>query len=146
MNITKEWLEEMNACTAGIDWFLAQTETAGITVVKKLLAENHFEWANWLIVRLMDRKQKIRYSCFAARQVLVIFEKQYPDDKRPRLALEAAEKCIEEDTQENRAAAREAAWEAWAAWEAAREAWAAAGEVAMQSKIIENGINILEAK
>ena len=55
---------------------------------------------------------------------------QYPEDKRPREAIEAAKKCIENDTPENRAAARAAAWAAaraaWAAEAADAAAWAAA--------------------
>jgi hypothetical protein len=136
MKITKEWLNEQNACVDGMAWFLAQSETDGITVVKKLMMEDHFDWANWLIVRLISHEQKISYACFATRQVLGIFEKKYPDDKRPRLAIEAAEKCITENTQENRDAARAAArvawaagaaaWDALAAGDAAKTAWAAA--------------------
>jgi hypothetical protein len=48
-------------------------------------------------------------SDYASDQVINIFEKSYPDDKRPREAIEAAKKVISEDTQQNRNAAANAA-------------------------------------
>lgn len=68
-----------------------------------------------------------------AEAVLPIFEKEYPDDSRPRKAIEAARKYARgEITDQERDAARDAAraagvaWDAWdAAWVAARAAGAA---------------------
>lgn len=127
MKINKKWLKEKEACKEGADWFLEkygdQGETEGLQVVKDLMADNKPEWANWLIVRIMERKQYLVYAIFAAEQVIDIFEKEYPSDNRPRLAIEAAKKVLEDDNRENRAAATAAADAARAAWAAA---WAAA--------------------
>ena len=159
--ITKEWLKKNNACSDGYKWFVDQDETDTVKVLRKLMSEDKFDLANWTIVRIFDRKQRIKYAVFAAEQVLGIFEKKYPDDKRPREAIEAARKCIEHNTQRNRDAARDAAWAAWAAaWDAAGDAartaaWAAgaardaagdAAKKAMQTKILKYGISLLEAK
>jgi hypothetical protein len=38
----------------------------------------------------------------AARSCIHVFEKEYPDDDRPRKALEAVEKWLKEPTEENR--------------------------------------------
>lgn len=92
MNITKEWLKEKGACSAGAEWFLKQKETDGVNVVKKLIKENQLDWANWLIVRIMDYKQYVSYAVYAAEQVIDIYEKKYPGDDRPRKAIEAANK------------------------------------------------------
>ena len=160
MKITKDWLKKKSACALGVAWFNAQQETDGATVVKKLMLENHFDWANWLIVRVMERKQCLAYAIFAAEQVLDIFEKKYPGDKRPRLAIKAAKQCLEKDTPENRADA--AGWAdaagSWAAGAAAgyaadraadAAAWAAgdadaAARENMQIKILNYGIKLLE--
>ena len=158
MKITKEWLEEEAACHEGIEWLENQKLSDGLEIVKSLMGEDKTknEWANWLIVRIMDRKQYLSYSIFAARQVLDIFEKKYPTDNRPRLAIEAAEKCLREDSAAARAAARAAGDAAWstagdaarAAWASRATAWAAgdAAQIKMQIKILKHGIELLEAK
>jgi len=125
MKITNECLKSANACKDGREWFKAQTEMDGVKVVEKLVAENKLEWAKWAICRLFDRQQKIQFAVFAAEQVLDVFEKKYPDDKRPRMAIAAAKAVVENDTKENRAAehaASAAASAAWAASDAARAA------------------------
>jgi hypothetical protein len=105
MKITEQWLEEKSACSEGVEWFFEQKETEGIRVVKKLIKEKQLNWANWLIVRVMNYKQYVSYAVFAAEQVIDIFEKKYPNDKRPREAIEAAKKCIEDPIEENKKAA-----------------------------------------
>jgi hypothetical protein len=78
------------------------------------------------------------FAADCAEHVLPIFEKKYPDDKRPRLAILAARdfaygKISAKERDAARAAARAAAWDAARA--AARDAagaaaWAAAGAAA----------------
>jgi hypothetical protein len=74
----------------------------------------------------------IEFACRCAEHVLHFYEDKYPDDKRPRKAIEAARVCITDKSPAARAAAwatRDAAWAA--AWAAARDAaWAAAGDAA----------------
>ncbi len=144
MIITTDWLKEHNACSEGMDWFSMQSETDGRAVMESLISAGEIEWANWLITRMLDRKSRIRYAVFAAEQVLDIFEKQYPKDKRPRIAIESARLVLKNDTPETRAASKDAGESAWAsgnadeaagasswaagaaAWAAAASAWAAA--------------------
>ncbi|MFA5158570.1 MAG: putative immunity protein, partial [Patescibacteria group bacterium] len=123
MNITSKWLTEKGACRSGKNWFIAQKETNGIKVIKTLIDIEKLDWANWLIVRIMKRKQYLAYAIFAAEQVLDIFEKKYPEDKRPRKAIETARKCLESDT--TGTAADAAAADAAAAYAAAYAAHAA---------------------
>ena len=144
-NITKEWLKENKACSEGVKWWEDNgSKKDAVTVLRSLLESDHFQWANWTIVRLMDRKQKIQYAIFAAEQVLDIFEKKYPKDDRPRKAIEAARKVLEADTQENRKAADAAAYAyAAAAYaDAYADAYAAARKK-MQKTILEYGISLL---
>ena len=106
-NITKKWLQEKSACSEGVKWFLDKRieDISGDLLVDMLMNEDKFQWANWLIVRIMDYKQRVQYAVFAAEQVLDIFEKKYPNDKRPREAIEAAKKCIDNPSDENKKAA-----------------------------------------
>ena len=106
--ITLKNLKELRACGDGVDWFKAQNETAIDKVCLALCADNHEDWANWLIVRFMTRKQKLKYAIYAAEQVLEIFEK-HPNDARPRQAIAAAKKVLKSNTKKNRDAAAAAA-------------------------------------
>ena len=75
----------------------------------------------------IDTKVRLYFALLCAKEVLPIFEKEFPDDERPRKAIEAAQKVLANDTEENRQAAAWAAWAAGAAaWEARASAWAAA--------------------
>ena len=133
MKLTKKWLQEQLACQSGIDWFVAQKETDGVKVVNKLVRQDEFDWANWLIVRIMSYKQYVSYGVYAAEQVIKDYEKAYPADDRPRKAIEAAKKCINNPSEENKSAARSAAESA-----AESAAWSA-----RQKKIIAYGIKLL---
>ena len=78
------------------------------------------------------------FACYCARDTLPIFEKKYPNDNRPRVAIETAERYANgEATIEELNAASDAAWAAAsaaaraAAWAAASDAaWAAANAAA----------------
>jgi hypothetical protein len=123
--ITNEWLKGKNACFDGVKWFDENYPKGSlpIPVLKKLSKEDRFDWANWTIVRVMTRPQYLKYGVYAAEQVIDIFEKKYPNDKRPRQAIEAAKRVIDNDTEENRrAAAYAAADAAYAAAYAAADA------------------------
>ena len=151
--MNKRWLEKRDACKEGVVWFENQKERNGIEVVEKLIKEKKLDWANWLIVRLMKYKQYISYVVYAAEQVIGIYEKKYPNDKRPRQAIEAAKKCIKSPTKKNKAAAYAAAAAAadaaYAAADDAAAAYAAADAAAkqqMELKILEYGIKLLRGK
>src|SRR3990167_5264267 len=130
MKISLDWLKEKNACEEGIRWFSVQKETDALNVIKTLMADNRSDWANWLIVRLMEYKQYVAYAIFAAEQVVWIYEKKYPGDKRPRTAIDAAKKCLKDQSKENKAAADAAYAAAYAAYAAARDAAAYAAAYA----------------
>ena len=138
MKITQDWLNEQNACSEGIRWFKDQKKTDAIDVLNALIKDNQLEWANWTIVQVMSRPQYLAYAIFAAEQVIDLFEKKYPEDSRPRKAIQAAKVVLKNDTAENRAAA----------WEAGEAARAAAGEAwaAMKLKILKYGIGLIEGK
>lgn len=144
MKITEQQLRDIGACAEGLDWFRAQgTEDAG-ALVRKAVAGGKvsMRYANWALPRLMDKQQSVLYACFAARQVLPLFEKRFPQDKRPRAAIEAAEKWPKEPSLENARAAADAA--AYAAYAAA--AYAADAYSRTLAKILRYGVKILTMK
>jgi hypothetical protein len=128
VKITYELLKSKNACEEAILWGKEHFNGSGgvdyKTVFDKLIVEDRLDWANWLIVRVMTRPQYLSYAIFAAEQVIGIFEKKYPDYKRPRKSIEAAKAVLKNDTEQSRKAAASAA--AYAADVAASAADAAA--------------------
>jgi len=86
------------------------------------------------VIRKLDtwNKRTARlFACDCAEQSLQYYENEYPDDKRPREAIETARKYANGEATQNeldaaraaaRDAARDAAWDA--AWSARAAAWA----------------------
>lgn len=91
---------------------LAEVEVRG----KSIIEDDKECWSEMRVVKAYnwEKKDSVALSIFAAEPFLKNFEKLYPDDKRPREAIEAARRVLEADTLENRSAARSAAWSA--AW------------------------------
>jgi hypothetical protein len=110
---------------------LAQVEVKG----KHQSQDDKEVWSEMRIVKAWkwQKKDSVAIAIFAAELCLKNFEEVYPNDKRPREAIEAAKKWLENPTIENKSAAWSAARAAWAVWSAeraaesaARAAWSAA--------------------
>jgi hypothetical protein len=102
-------------------------------------ASKKLSWEEPELNEEQKAKANILYAIYCAEAVLPIFENKFPNDNRPRLAIEAAKICLKNPSEENKnkaradayaAAARAAdaayAAAAWAAWAASDAAWAAA--------------------
>ena len=98
---------------------LALVECAG-KVVKSSDKET---WEKMRIIKIYEwtKERSVNLAIQAARLVLDIFESAYPEDKRPREAIEAAERRLAEPTEANIAAADAAANAAYAAYAAERK-------------------------
>ena len=134
MELTLESLEKLNPCSEGLAWWKAAACKTVDATITRLLSEEKLDWANWLIVRVLTHDNQIRYAIFAARQVLEIYEKQYPGDLRARRAVEAAEEYLADKTEEKRQAAH------------AANAAHAAANAAMKKKVIEYGVSLLSER
>jgi hypothetical protein len=99
-------LEQMNPCSEAMV-FVRKHNTLK-TAWQKC---NRADWMVWFLRRknLLEKPVAVKFACLCAERVLPIFEKKYPDDKRPRAALEAALKWLAEPTEANRQAANAAA-------------------------------------
>lgn len=97
MKITKEEIKALNPCNAGYEWYLKNQNDDLMTLLLKL-NDRKPDWARWLFSRIMSRRQRIMIAVFSAKSVLEKFERAYPDDDRPRRAIEAAESCIDNAT------------------------------------------------
>jgi hypothetical protein len=130
-------LKTTKACEEAREWakafYAGRTKATVRAVIADLVRENHQDWALWILPRLMTHRQTVRYAVFCARQSLSVYEARFPNDRRPRQAIDAAEAFVRHPSAKNRAAARAAAraaraaaGDAWAAGDAARAAAGAA--------------------
>lgn len=90
--------------------YIAKVEVRGKSIIeddKECWQEMRVvEWHKW------TKKDSVFLAIFASELVLDNFEKKYPNDKRPRKAIEAAKKVLKNNTEKNRSAAESAAWSA----------------------------------
>jgi hypothetical protein len=137
MKITKRWLEKKYACSEAVQYLKDEKligENSVDLVKRSIKLGEHLDWAGWMIVRTMKKEQYLAYAIYAAEQVLHIFEKKYPGDRRPREAIRATKRYLKEPTSKNKEAAYAASTAAYAAYAAADAAgyaaYAAAGYAA----------------
>ena len=92
MKITEKWLKDNTACQPGIDWFNDQSETDAEKLMIAAVESDNADYLEWMIEAMLNGKkiEAVKVAVFAAELVIDIFEKEYPDDKRPRKAIEAA--------------------------------------------------------
>ena len=130
MKITNKFLKEKFAWTDGFRWVNEQgiVGLEHAEFIEYLIGHNHFDYANWLITKILDKDNLVKYAIFSAEQALDIYEKKYPKDDRPRKAIEAAyeySKTHSKDAADAADAAADAAYAA-AAYAAAASAASAA--------------------
>lgn len=130
MKLTEKMLINLGACSGGMAWYRDRGADSVEETIERLIADKQYSYAIWLLPRMTTHRGRILMACYAARQALPQWEARYPDDNRPRLAIEAAERCADNDTEDNRIAA----WcAASAVWCAASAAWCAARSAAERS-------------
>ena len=133
MHTTLKQLREVNACTERYT-FLRKAigpkygDKKPITMTQ-ILDLNGMDDCLWAISHTQNgagEKLLRLFACDCAEHVLPIFDKKYPKDARPRECIAVARRYANgEASNEEMAAARDAAGAAWAA---AWAAWAAAGD------------------
>ena len=104
---------------------IAKVEVRG----KNLQQDDKQCWSEMRVIQSWEwtKEDNMVLAIYAAELAIGIYENKYPDDKRPREAIETAKAWLKDPTEKNRKAAEAAAWAAEAAAEAARAAaWAAA--------------------
>ena len=86
---------------------LAEVEVRG----DRLVTSDKECWSEMQIAKAYrwTKKDSVALSIYSAGLVIKNYEKIYPDDDRPRKAIEAAKKVLEKDTKKNRSAAESAA-------------------------------------
>jgi len=97
-------------------------------------------WETMKIVRAFkwQKKDSVALAIYSAELCIDNFEKEYPEDERPREAIEAAKKWLKNPTKQNMSAAESAGSAAWSARSAAGSAgyaaWSAAESAAWSAR------------
>jgi hypothetical protein len=108
------------ACREGKNWLVDYwpAERSEWTIAEALEAGCEISHAVWLAARVSPAylRAVVVWAADCAERVLPVFEGRYPNDKRPRAAIEATRRCIDDPSADNRqstaaayAAARSAA-------------------------------------
>ena len=132
-NLTIEMLRKKRACSSGIDFCRDQNTEDLRELFEAFIKHERYDYATWVFRRFMNKKQVVKYAVFAAEQVIEIYEKKYPEDDRPRKAIEAAKAYLKKpcaSTKKKAAAYADAADAAAAAADAAADAAYAAAYAA----------------
>ena len=130
MQTTLNKIKEHSPCEDG--WkkllnYLGKTQADDEPLeLRTILESNGLDDTIWALRAVEGKDKEIRlFAADCAELVLPIYEKNYPDDNRPHLAIQAARDYANGlITIEDLAAAR---WAAWAAWDTA---WGTAGDAA----------------
>jgi hypothetical protein len=102
LKINTEIIRKLNPCKDRFDNYLKHHESFNGNLKDFILLENiTYKDKVWVFVRLATHLQNVKWSLLCASKVLSIFEKEYPNDDRPRKALEACEKYLNEPSASN---------------------------------------------
>ncbi|HET7150858.1 MAG TPA: hypothetical protein VFI60_05570 [Candidatus Acidoferrum sp.] len=118
-------LKKLGACSEAVNWSNGKELTEAWSTCEQP------DWMLWLCVKMIGKKgwpthqQLVLVACACAETVLPIFEKKYPDDSRPRTAIETARKWANGTVEEVRDAAYAAASAVYTAYAADAAAYAA---------------------
>ena len=139
MQISKEWLKEKNSCQEGME-FVEEKKLIGlegVEFIRKLMEYEQYEYANWLIVRIMDREQCVKYANFSAD----LAKKWAERAERAERAVASAESAAYCAASAAESAERAAYWAESAAMAAY---WAENAAMAAYKEILSYGLKLLE--
>jgi len=141
VNTDKKELKELGACSSGYKTFI-EAHGENKATLSQCLESSGWDDVWWLMSALFDQfsdQQKIDLrllGCEYALSSIENFEKEHPEDDRPRKAIEAAQAFAKGEITEDELSAAESA--AWSAESAAESAWSAARSAAWSARSAES--------
>lgn len=94
-----KFLRKMGACGEAVEWAKDYS-----TLTEAWVKCERADWMTWLIGKMADkpgwptRKHVVSVACDFAEDVLPIYEKKYPDDKRVRDCIATVRKWVNGET------------------------------------------------
>jgi len=124
-----ERLRALNACPVALDW--AASLPPETTEEAAWSACGRADWLLWVAARLgVDRPLVVLAACACARTALPVWERQYPEDRRPHTAIETAEAWARGEASLEQVQAAAAAYAVYAVYAADAAAALAAASAA----------------
>ena len=148
-SVTWKEIEALKPCADALNWgreaFKGVKSIVKVELIQEMIKYEKLDWANWLIVPLMEKLQYVDYAIFATEQVIDIYEKKHLKDDIRRKAIEASKeylkkplyKNINDDSAFNACYAVYNAFVALAIYDARKK---------MKIKILNYGIKLLKEK
>lgn len=128
MNLTIKTLTDLGACTKGLEWFKLYYGNKPVTVentIRRLMSEHRWDWANWLLPRMLSRRDALRYALYAVQPIINNFY-HHSDDPRPRNSVTRAILLLTHERPDTIKEADDAAYAAsWVCGGAACVGWSA---------------------
>ena len=153
--ITKRKLLKAGCCSESVNrYFPNETKRRQVDdILKEVIRTKNYLDGALALSLLMTQKQRVAWAIYSAEQVLHIFEDKYPNDDRPRKAIEAAKAWLKHPSDAADAAnaahaaayAANAANAANAADDAAHDAVRAAANAAHAAAYAANAANAANA-
>jgi hypothetical protein len=131
--MTTDWLIDLKShepCTAGYQWARENNIASLSEAFAKLERGDWWLWLADAYGMNLDKPRLVAFAADCAERLLLKFEERYPDDMRPRRAIEAARAWVTCPSPEMQQAARTASDAASAAAADAAAAYAAADAAA----------------
>jgi hypothetical protein len=115
MKLTKQDLIDLHLWSA----MLKFVESCDFDAVKIWNTCERGDWLFWWLCekQVLNRQTSTKLACIFVEHILPIYESKRPDDKHPRLVLEAALAWSNSSTDKNKALATQVAKEAYKDWE-----------------------------
>lgn len=88
--ITKKQVMKMGPKEDFLSFWVDRCEHKGTKKQLKILYDEDFNWASWLLSNALDRDARKDYAIYSASAVLTIFQVQYPLDTRVNDAIQAS--------------------------------------------------------
>lgn len=111
MKINLETIQKLNPCQDRLDNYKNNYDTNDFTLEEFLnLDKITYTDKVWVATGLFTKKQNVLWSIKCAESVLHLFESLYPEDKRPRDAIEAAKAWTIKQDESASSAASSTGW------------------------------------
>jgi len=108
--ITAEWLRSKDACKEGTDW-VTKRMMCGLPAnefAQKLYDGKRYDWMNWLFVRMFNKEQLKKYTCYAMDLWAEYVAEKYPNDTDSKPLIEKIQAAVRNPSEKNLEALNEA--------------------------------------
>jgi len=131
LRITNEYIKSLSPCTNRFNNYIQHYENTDFSIAEFLKLDNiTYSDKLWVWKKFATINEAAMFGLYCADSVLHIFQNRYPNDDRPRLALEAVREYLADPSLENKEKCKATAAAAYAAYAAATAAAATAAAYA----------------